>query len=83
MAAAIVVENVSKRYRLTPGAEKLPYRTLRDDLARLAAWPLRRLRHGPRRAEDFWALKDVTFEVAAGARWSGSSAATGPARARC
>ena len=44
MAAAIVVEGVSKKYRLAgAGEERLPYRTLRDDLVRWASWPVRSL----------------------------------------
>ena len=45
----------------------------------------RRLRGRRRRdrAETIWALRDVSFEVAARARSSASSAATAPARARC
>ncbi len=66
MAPAIVVENVSKKYRLTRGEERLPYRTLRDDLVGLATWPARYLRGQTSRKEDFWALNDVSFEVQPG-----------------
>lgn len=65
--AAIVVENVSKKYRLVrSGDERLPYRTLRDELVRWASWPVRYLRGQTSRSEDFWALKDVSFEVQPG-----------------
>jgi lipopolysaccharide transport system ATP-binding protein len=67
MAPALVVENVSKRYRLPPaGAERLPYRTLREDLVRWLTWPARRWRGRGGRPEDFWALRDVSFEVEPG-----------------
>jgi lipopolysaccharide transport system ATP-binding protein len=67
MAPAIVVENVSKRYRLARSAgTRAPYRTLRDDLARAATYPLRWARGEIAPKEDFWALKDVSFEVQPG-----------------
>jgi lipopolysaccharide transport system ATP-binding protein len=70
MPPIIRVKDLGKRYRIdraAPRGGKFAYRTLRDDLVRLAGAPLRRLR-GSRsgRAEDFWALKDVAFEVDAG-----------------
>ena len=60
---AIRVENLSKRYRIT-GGEKARYRTLRDTLSEAVRAPLRRLNRGT--TEDFWALKDVSFEVQPG-----------------
>jgi lipopolysaccharide transport system ATP-binding protein len=67
MSAAVVVENVSKRYRLSHAGEgRVPYHTFRDDLVRLAKWPVRWLRGRTRRTEDFWALKDVNFAVQPG-----------------
>lgn len=56
---AIKVENVSKRYVI---GEKASYLTLRDKLMEL---PLR-LFKGPKRTKEFWALKDVSFEVKKG-----------------
>jgi hypothetical protein len=41
MPFAIRVENLSKRYRIRHAAERLPYRTLRDDLVRAATAPVR------------------------------------------
>ncbi len=68
MEPAIRVTNLGKRYRVT-GAEKAPYRTLRESLTGLATAPLRRLMGRSTRAgevSDFWALKDVSFEVQPG-----------------
>lgn len=68
MPAAIVVENLSKRYRLSHQAAGRPaYRTLREDLVQWAGAPWRWLRgERGRQTEDFWALRDVSFEVQPG-----------------
>jgi lipopolysaccharide transport system ATP-binding protein len=67
MAPAIRVEGVSKKYRLTRSGEgNVPYRTLRDDLVRWASYPVRWARGEVARTEDFWALKDVSFDVQPG-----------------
>ena len=61
----IRVENLGKRYRI---GERAPYRTLRDALARTIVAPFRS-RSSPSHSPDagnstqFWALKDVSFEV--------------------
>jgi len=52
------VEALSKRYRL--GARRRAYRTLRDSLSGL----LRRKEREPQ--SDFWALRDVSFELGQG-----------------
>ena len=68
MAAAVSIESISKRYFVdhevrTAGC----YRTLRESLMQMAAAPLRRLRGEGRPArEEFWALRDVGFEVQPG-----------------
>ena len=69
---AIVVENLSKAYRLGQRANGggRDYRTFRDAIIDTAKAPFRRLRQLGR--EDttgdntFWALKDVSFEVQPG-----------------
>lgn len=64
MTQAIVVENLGKKYRLD-GAQRAPYRALRDELAELL-----RLRRPQARAkaEDFWALRDASFSIREGER---------------
>jgi lipopolysaccharide transport system ATP-binding protein len=66
MPPAISIENLGKRYLVDHEAQR-GYRTLRESLVNLASAPLRRLR-GQRSAtrEEFWALKDVTFDVQPG-----------------
>jgi lipopolysaccharide transport system ATP-binding protein len=67
MAPAIRVENLSKCYRVNHEEGRVPYRTLREDLLRLAAKPWRWLRRQTgRQTEDFWALKEVSFDVRPG-----------------
>ncbi len=62
---AISVEGLGKRYRIGAGPSE-PYGSLRDSLMRAGKAPLNRLRRGSRSdsaARDYWALKDVSFEV--------------------
>lgn len=68
MSTAIRIENLSKRYRVQRAEPQAEYRTLRDDLARLATAPLGWLngRRGQTRPSAFWALKDVSLEVQRG-----------------
>jgi homopolymeric O-antigen transport system ATP-binding protein len=68
MPPAIRIENLGKRYRVNHAVQRLPYRTLRDSLVSAATAPLRRLRAGGHdgMAEDFWALKDISFDVQPG-----------------
>jgi lipopolysaccharide transport system ATP-binding protein len=75
MPAIIKTTNLSKRYWLRH--ESRPrYRALRDELTELAGAPFRALARtfggksnspeGPPKKEEFWALKDVSFEVQPG-----------------
>ena len=68
MSPAIRVENLGKSYRVNHAEERLPYKTLRDSLTRLATTPIRRWRAGGHEGvcEEFWALNDVSFEVQPG-----------------
>src|SRR6516164_11632648 len=70
MPSIVAARNLSKRFNIQgvqgpPGAKR--YRTLREDLMRLLRTPLRLLRReaGPSR-EEFWALRDVTFDIKPG-----------------
>lgn len=69
MSLAVRVEGLSKKYRL--GARSSgEYRTLRESLAGALTYPWSRLvrNSGPsdRNAGEFWALKDVSFDVRPG-----------------
>lgn len=62
MLPAIEIDNVSKSYVI--GEAREGYRSLRDDLAALVSTSRRRSRALRR---EFWALKDVSFDVPQGA----------------
>ncbi|HVK18936.1 MAG TPA: polysaccharide ABC transporter ATP-binding protein [Fimbriiglobus sp.] len=66
---AIRVAGLGKSYQVSHAGQRRGYRTLRETLVETAQAPLRRLR-GRRSAaqttEEFWALKDVSFDVAPG-----------------
>jgi len=66
MKPIIHVENLSKQY--TIGAKAEPYSTLRESLVRAARKPIDRIRRGGGKSADsqFWALKDVSFDVMPG-----------------
>ena len=65
MSLVIKVEHLSKKYRI--GASQAPYATLRDALTSAMRSPLAGLRRAvANETEEFWAIKDVSFEVNAG-----------------
>ncbi len=69
MKPAIFIENLGKCYRLDhENTQSGRYKTLRDTVTGLVTAPLKRWRNGnaSARREDFWALKDVSFDVKQG-----------------
>src|SRR5216110_288630 len=66
MSLAVRCDNLSKRYRVACAGTRsaFGYRTLRDDL--MKALTLLPWARGEETATDFWALRDVSFEVRAG-----------------
>jgi lipopolysaccharide transport system ATP-binding protein len=65
MAASIVVDNVSKRYRLGAGGTVFTYRTLRDTIAS-AASRLGGNRRPSTTEQHIWALRDLSMQVEQG-----------------
>jgi len=68
MVAAITIENLGKRYQLLDCGDEpaARYSTFREQMMSLLSAPLRRWRGGRPQAREFWALKDVSFDVAPG-----------------
>jgi lipopolysaccharide transport system ATP-binding protein len=65
--SAIIVEGISKRYRL--GHANTRHQTFREMAMGMLAAPFRKLRaagEAGNEGEEFWALKDVNFEVQPG-----------------
>jgi lipopolysaccharide transport system ATP-binding protein len=69
----LTVENLGKKYRIYHQEERRRYVMLRDVITQKLASPFRRLlAKGPKTnigsptSEDFWALKDVSFQVKRG-----------------
>jgi lipopolysaccharide transport system ATP-binding protein len=61
MEPIISVRGLGKSYRIQTG-ERKPYRTLRDDLADFGKGLLKG-QWGNSKTEEFWALKDIDFDV--------------------
>lgn len=68
MGSAICVTGLAKKYDVEHVAGRAPYHTLRETLAGWASRPLKwwKGQGGRTTREEFWALKDVTFDVPAG-----------------
>ena len=64
MVPAVRIEGLSKRYIVSAGQRRHSYRTLRESLSGAARAAFRR--RAPSTANEFWALKDVGFDVAPG-----------------
>ncbi|HTV40875.1 MAG TPA: ABC transporter ATP-binding protein [Candidatus Sulfotelmatobacter sp.] len=71
--AIIIVENLGKKFRIRHQANGHRYTALRDVLAQKIKAPFGFLTNGkkngeshPSTSEDFWALKDVSFEIKRG-----------------
>src|SRR5262245_61092820 len=69
MKPAIRVDGLSKHYRL--GERQQGYKTLRETIADAVKAPFKRFANPKsqiphRKSNDFWALKDVSFEVQPG-----------------
>jgi lipopolysaccharide transport system ATP-binding protein len=76
MSTVITVENLGKKYLLSHQAQRQPYVALRDVIAEKAAAIGRKLLHPMQSSpsfsrssqEEFWALKNVSFEIKQGDR---------------
>jgi len=68
MTAAITVQKLGKRYRISRQDSRRGYRTLRESLSEGVGSVVNRLRGkvDAKITEDFWALRDIDFEVKAG-----------------
>ncbi len=65
MKPIINIENVGKRYRI--GAQRQPYSTLRESLINVLSAPHRRFKNRTiAQIDDFWALRNVSFDIMAG-----------------
>ncbi len=63
---AIRVENLGKRYRLRTSTRQPRYRTLRDEIMHLPKHLWAAFKTNPKEEEEFWALRNVSFEVKRG-----------------
>ena len=64
MKPIIEIENLSKCYKI--GANKEPYLSLRDEVAKFASRLRPRTKDQGQSETDFWALKDVSFSIQEG-----------------
>ena len=63
----LAVEALGKRYQLSHREDDASYATLRDTIAGALSAPFQRANGRPRKTlDDFWALRDVSFDVTAG-----------------
>jgi len=60
---AIKVENLGKRYRI---GEQLPYRTLRDEIAKLFKYPFKKKDIQGTPSGYIWALRNISLEITRG-----------------
>jgi lipopolysaccharide transport system ATP-binding protein len=61
---ALRIDGLGKTFRI--GGRHEPYRTLRDSLRDVVVGPFRRLRERAEPDREFWALRDVSFDVRRG-----------------
>jgi lipopolysaccharide transport system ATP-binding protein len=66
MKPIITVNNLSKRFHITPGRSQVRYHTLRDSLVEKFGSLMRTRANGESGVETVWALKNVTFDVMPG-----------------
>lgn len=66
MQPAIRVENISKFYNIGATRDRAPYRTIRESIAESIKKPFRRSNGMDQPDTEFWAIKDVSFEVQPG-----------------
>lgn len=68
MEPIVLVERLGKRYQLRHQREAQPYVALRDVITDALKAPFRRTNGRPARPdrEEFWALRDVSFDIASG-----------------
>jgi lipopolysaccharide transport system ATP-binding protein len=67
MSIALSASNLSKRYQISHEGSR-GYHTLRDELTSTFARLAGGSRHASTKIEEFWAVRDVTFEVKTGER---------------